>query len=429
MSTTVKQKRQTPNTSIMYDVDIDIENANLPFSWQPRSQTDEPPKELIHQAVSWVVRNRVLEKYPGVDEQDAKVLLLLLVEIKAINYTELFAGTCLDVGMCNNNSYEENSFLHWSLKTATRERNDILENEEPSKQNHQHQRGRRITKVFLGDMWSTPYDFHTPRVYQLLGQLDALDRLIIERAAYFRLADALARFPNLKYLQVRTTTSNTTFGNLNLLRETNKLEHLVMFRYKISNAEDFSSFLLDVLPLLPNLTKFESGWNSIASFQKVAQEIENRKRSNPHQFPSRSQLRNLNLGYYDAASHEQVHKIQQTIKKPKELDSIRTLLEAFPLLHQIRGAYGLYKFPPLVEYWLELNYTGCRVLVEGTLQHQKQQQQKTNASSSQRAVLPVSVWPLVLSRSWRGSQSKHLDGIYHLIKHVPALQGNSSMSI
>lgn len=409
--------------------------------------------KLFETTIRRYVKRQKLHRY-SVEEKNAETLALLLGE------------TCL-----LDASKVTEAYLDAYFKESVGDL-DILATDKKTK---------KIIELRIGKTSAAgrPWNFHTERVFNLLGKLDALETLKVYNCSSFPLCETISRFPHLKVLEVSSCedivmSSGEKFVEASL---SSKLEILNLKDHHMEDPDDLSVFLLQVLPLVPNLVEFRIGSNNIWSFQEIAQKLRNPKNAPTTTMTSRammtqiaarkpypgqcpyfpkkvdkntitdrdglspeipdSNLRVLNLGtctfrgdcdyFFVRRSMEarSIHDPPSSAEQLKEAQAMETLLVAYRRLHTLIRADNLDKFwasKPLdaPAYLTEINYAG-RFLVERI----------------QETALPLSLWPRVLERAWKWKDPigwkdpnrwkdpnswSSPNGIYYLLRNVEPLR-------
>ncbi len=374
------------------------------------------------------VKKYVLPKHLDVDEEDAVTLLTLLTQTEMVNPSRL------------SENQLKSTFAkprHFDLKEAA-----YFDCDGPSRCSTSNR--KRITYVRLGN-WDTPvWEFHTEQVFQLLSRLECLETLCLDRCKSFRLTETLSRFPNLKRLDAAcyqtygTIVGPLNIDSLNILRQmqvSSKLETLTLSGSTMESEANLAIYLFDIFPFLPNLTTFRTVRNNVQSFQQIAERIRNNQ-DNELQKANNCRLRLLDLG-------ELPHGIKPTKAKftndQMEIKAVKTVLDAFSEVNNICGFLGLescrqnYEYlDPTLAYQMEVNFAG-RALVEV---NNENEDSGTVPSSKQQSLLPLSIWPTILARTWKQNprfimyrsvrpevpSNLNPDGIYYLLRNVWALQ-------
>lgn len=447
---------------------------------------------------SYVIQE-VLGKHLDIDEEDAVTLLTLLVEIESVQYSLL-------------DGYEESGFLpprkshkkrrnrlsfflednNFDLKAyaflecegGPRRRRRLFRRKNKNKEKTgwwgQGKRNR-ITSIRLGCWVRLPWNFHRPRVQEQLAKLERLETLHLHMCASVSLTQCLVDCSHVKHLHIETDCFNdwylqneVTVGFPTILREPPKkckknknsdqhrqefpiihLENLHMYGPVMCDEGDLETFLFEILPCCPNLTKVEFERGNIISFQRIAQKIRekhmqtssNLNDNDNHNTKGRlcttfpSKIQTLVLGSMDPNNYKDNQtKLNHIQKDPLEMDAVKTILQYFPHLYCLSGAFGPvgsraynssnhnntpdnkndhpYNWSE-IDALAEHNFAG-RALVEA-------RHGQDNLYNDDSLAIPLSVWPKVVERAWaRHPYISHdfqngNDGIYYLLQNVPAL--------
>jgi len=370
----------------------------------------------------------------GVDEEDGAILLSLLLQIGIVSRHELIVQKPL---------FEERGWIHaWAyVGGEIAFRSTGAPRKEPTRGAISR---NRITFVKLGKR-TTLWDLSlTNKAFEILSKLEKLQTLWVQAPLPGRLPDILSRLPHLKHLQMFVNTNNKlhldpsipdlSHSPLKLLSTYQfppiqhqggsaywNLEKLTLRRNKMTD-DDLIDILFRVLPSLPNLTRIYLCIDGIPSFQRIGRFIHECQQEQPTVIPAASRLRVLSFGpYYNNFQISNIldrDRMRGEIEEERE--SVKILLFAFPQLGNITGRCFDYVrlhpkdqyrnlFDTGVQYAMDINHAG-RVLVEGGVDREK--------SESPSTKLPMSVWPRVLRRASRRGP----DGVYYLLRNVPALQ-------
>jgi len=203
--------------------------------------------------------------------------------------------------------------------------------------------------------------------------------------------------------EIETNYILDALRNLGVCLQSN-LEEFRIKRCEL-NDNQLETLLFEVLPRFPNMNSLDLILNEIQSVESVV----DRLRSDKTCFISKS-IRYLNL------QHNPIMKKMMIEGDPKETAAILSFLQTFNTVCNLGGCKGG-DYDPDVEYALRINHAG-RNIVEG---------------SGDRP-LPLSVWPIVLERSFEKSghiyeernenrNLKNPTGLYYLLRNGPALAG------
>ena len=216
----------------------------------------------------------------------------------------------------------------------------------------------------------------------------------------------------------------------------------------IGLSEDhLSTLLFEIFPTYErrrNIKTLDLFGNNIDSLQQIANKLVSSSTASLHRalvVPCTKSMSCLNLD-----GNSVLDKIQQQ-NDPNETVALLTILSAFKRICRISSSRSssnnnscdfnnssvsaLHCFGPKIEYALRINHAG-RILIEGNnntdtnvnntntntnnvvVQHDK------NENNNTTYVLPLSVWPIVLKRSYNDID-KDPTGLHYLIRHGPII--------
>ena len=357
-------------------------------------------QDNLLQRIDWRTGRKEFE---GVNQDEAMGLVATLIETKLVNQRELPVYLPLSVGTSHSNYSNDSSsknivslkifgFKPPSLHT-TKELLQLL--------------GQRLPnlKDLVLECWNA---FPLTEVL-LSGIPEQLDHLTLDCTGHTALAETQIQLLNsisqLKYLRKNHPHHN--------------LRHLSLFNYPI-HEDQLTTLILEVLPMLPNLTRFDFRGVSIESFQRVTQRIAHSHRNRGTTSTSRnssSSLRVVCLGRDLMFGTDDPRRDAESI--------VKDLLSVFPDLYQIDPLYHL--IGPELKCELDLNYAGRRELGKDTAEDcTSQKQQQKYLQRQQHPQLPLSLWPKVLERAQQPfpkstcviPRPRGLDGMYYLLRHA-----------
>jgi hypothetical protein len=188
----------------------------------------------------------------------------------------------------------------------------------------------------------------------------------------------------------------------------------------------FTILLCEIIQKFPKLRKLDLSNNEIRSIQPVADKI----KMDASLLPSKS-LRILNL----ADNCIMCFLYDHLVKDPKEKAAVLSFLKSCSSIHELE--WGGILCDPDLEYASRINHAG-RNLVEGW-------------GDSDRVLLPLSVWHIVLEQAYVESKlfipdyenldhsdledidsifppdEKNITGLYYLLREGPALAGRCDL--
>ena len=335
-------------------------------------------------AIRWVVKNRVANKYIGVDQEDAVTLLRILVESEIVDHPALYSG---DLSDC---PFISHAFENMSLVPHDDRRVD---------QTHPEiRRGRRITAVYIPRSYDGYIDISTQRFFELLAKLDDLDTLKVNNSPIFDFAEIILRFPNLKVLHAIERYIRIGIDVHNIFEGREIFSNLEkVFLGTCLDEDTLEALLFDSIVYFPKLSSLAFFDNSIRTFQKIAKRIEHEAKPIVN-----SNLRYLGLGGSRNTGHwvgwrgEEINAARNSqVSDSKEFIAIKTFLFAFQQLAYVDGNYGKkdsshrhFVFPsyhPFLRGIMDINNARCVLDDIGT--------------TSTIPSIPLALWPYFLASS------------------------------
>jgi len=398
-------------------------------------------RALEELAIRWTVKNFILPRYDEeIHEEDAVVLLSLLVETGTVDHPALFTGKFVEAGTeCPSGLLWLDGDPDWDwhhLENAFDPPTKLagidcyLEGIDsaflpyPRKLPFITNNDGRIATVYIGSpsrydneeelqAWTHKWNFHTPRVFELLAKLDKMETLILQGCTSFALSRTISSFPNLKVVSVSRSDRRSKLDPCDIgcrccftmSHNASKLEVLHL------DHRCFSCELLEMLlgslrnyPKVSTLAIEASG----ISFLPIADAIVKKELS------SYSRLRRLYLGV------DGVY-LEKGDGSKEEIVAIKTILREFKELETIHGTVAEWEDKEL-QHLLNMNRAG-RVLVETKETTKNKNNSEEDAKRNCKA-LPSSVWPIILERVSKETKGKkqNPDGLYYLLRNMPVLQ-------
>jgi len=220
------------------------------------------------------------------------------------------------------------------------------------------------------------------------------------------------QLPNLERLVFRDMQKKETNFILDALRNLdvcfqNSLKHFGMARCEL-NDNQLETILFEIVPKFRNISTLRLVGNEIQSVQSIVDRVKS---------DDKTCIVSKSIRHLDLRKSPVMNKMKED---PKEKTAILSFLQTFNTVCNLGGC-EVGDYDPDVEYALRINHAG-RSIVEGSVDRS----------------LPLTVWPIVLERSFGKSghiydyydikEQKNPTGLYYLLREGPALAGRVELS-